>query len=209
MKNYDQVYLDKLIVKESLQDYASPRSKLTRMLDSREIMHIRRGLYLEGTNTPFSIKTLANIIYGPSYISFEYALAYHGFIPERAVNITSAVYGKNKKKRFDTPVGTFTYRHIPETVYYLEYKRLEEDGHFFLIASAEKAICDTLYQYRRIKSLKGLNKLIFEDLRIDRDQLENLNLDGIAALAPRYGKKITSLFASWLEKEKKNARRRS
>ena len=37
------------------------------------------------------------------------------------------------------------YRHIPEAVYFMEYRRLEEDGHPFLIATAEKAICDSLY----------------------------------------------------------------
>ncbi len=205
MKNYDHVYLDTLVVKESLQDYASPRSKLTRMLDSRRLVHIRRGLYLAGADTPFSSKTLANMIAGPSYISFEYALAYYGFIPERAINITSAIYGANKHKSFDTPVGTFNYRRIPENVYYLAYRRLEEEGHPFLIATAEKALCDTLYQYRQVTSLRGLSKLLYEDLRIDKDKLESLNLDTVKALVPGYGKKVTSLFAAWLEKAQGNA----
>jgi len=205
MMKYDQVYLDKLVVNESLQDYASPRSKLTRMLNSGELLHIRRGLYLAGEESPFSVKTLANIIYGPSYISFEYVLAYYGFIPERTYNITSAVFGKNKHKRFDTPVGTFIYRHIPEAVYFLEYRRQEENGHPYLIATAEKAICDTLYQYRWVKSLKGIGKLIYEDLRIEKDKILSLDLDIINALAPGYGKKVTNLFATWLNREKNNA----
>ncbi len=205
MVNYDQVYLDKLVVNESLQDYASPRSKLTRMLNSGELLHIRRGLYLAGEESPFSVKTLANIIYGPSYISFEYALAYHGFIPERTYTITSAVFGKNKHKRFDTPVGTFIYRHIPEAVYFLEYRRQEENGHPYLIATAEKAICDTLYQHRSVKSLKGIGKLIYEDLRIEKEKIAGLDLDKITALAPGYGKKVNSLFATWLKKEKNYA----
>ena len=205
MMKYDQVYLDKLVVNESLQDYASPRSKLTRMLNSGELLHIRRGLYLAGEESPFSVKTLANIIYGPSYISFEHALAYYGFIPERTYNITSAVFGKNKHKRFDTPVGTFMYRHIPEAVYFLEYRHQEESGHPYLIATAEKAICDTLYQYRQVKSLEGIGKLIYEDLRIEKDKIASLDLDTIAGLAPGYGKKVNNLFATWLEKEKKDA----
>ncbi len=205
MTNYDQVYLDKLVVNESLQGYASPRSKLTRMLDSGELVHIRRGLYLAGEDSPFSVKTLANIIYGPSYISFKYALAYYGFIPERTYNITSAVFGKNKHKRFETPVGTFMYRHIPEAVYFLEYRHKEENGHPYLIATAEKAICDTLYQYRQVNSLGGIGKLIYEDLRIEKDKIASLDLDKISVLAPGYGKKVTTLFATWLKKEKKDA----
>jgi len=205
MTKYDQVYLDKLAVKESLQGYASPKSKLTRMLDSGDLLHIRRGLYLDEEDGNFSVKTLANIIYGPSYISFEYALAYYGFIPERTYNITSAVFGKNKNKRFETPVGTFMYSHIPEAVYFLEYRHKEENGHPYLIATAEKAICDTLYQYRQIKSLSGIGKLIYEDLRIDKDKINSLDLNIITTLAPGYGKKVTKLFATWLEREKNNA----
>ena len=205
MNNYDQVYQDKLVVKETLQEYASPRSKLTRMFDSRQLLPIRRGLYLAGSETPFSLKTLANIVAGPSYVSFESALAYYGFIPERVLNITSAIYGKNKHKRFKTPVGTFLYRHIPEAVYFLEYRRLEEDGHPFLIATAEKAICDTLYQHRQTITLSGLSKLIYDDLRIEVDSVNSLDLDVIKALAPGYGKKVITRFAHWLEKEILNA----
>ncbi len=205
MVRYDQVYLDKLVVNESLQDYASPRSKLTRMLNSGELLHIRRGLYLSGEGSSFSVKTLANIIYGPSYISFEYALSYYSFIPERTYNITSAVFGKNKHKRFDAPVGTFIYRHIPEAVYFLEYRHHEDNGHPYLIATAEKAICDTLYQYRWVKSLRDIGKLVYEDLRIEKNKIVSLDLDKITALAPGYGKKVTNLFATWLKKEKSNA----
>lgn len=201
MIRYDQVYQDKLVVQESLQEYASPRSKLTRLLDSKELLHIRRGLYLAGNETPFSLKTLANIIAGPSYVSFESALAFHGFIPERVVNITSAIYGKNKHKRFETPVGSFLYRHIPDAVYFMEYRRLEEEGHPFLIATAEKAICDTLYQHRQVTTYSRLSKLIYEDLRMEMDSLKTLDLDLIKALVPGYGKKVNSLFAAWLEKE--------
>ena len=205
MTRYDQVYLDKLVVNESLQGYASPKSKITRMLNSGELLHIRRGLYLAGENSTFSVKTLANIIYGPSYISFEYALAYHGFIPERTYNITSAVFGKNKNKHFETPVGTFIYRHIPEAVYFLDYRHKEENGHPYLIATAEKAICDTLYQYRQIKSLHSIGELVYEDLRIDKDKIASLDLDIITALAPGYGKKVTNLFVTWLKKVKEDA----
>jgi predicted transcriptional regulator of viral defense system len=205
MNSYDQVYQDKLVVKESLQKYASPRSKLTRMLDSKELLHIRRGLYLSGSETPFSLKTLANIVAGPSYVSFESALAFYGFIPERVLNVTSAIFGKNKHKRFETPVGSFLYRHIPEAVYFMEYRRLEEDGHPFLIATAEKAICDTLYQYRQVTTLSGLSKLIYENLRLESDGLKSLDLEMIKTLAPGYGKKVNSVFACWLEKEINNA----
>ena len=48
-------------------------------------MRIRKGLYAFGEplrRAPISRELLANLIYGPSYISLDYALSYHGLIPE-------------------------------------------------------------------------------------------------------------------------------
>ncbi len=50
-------------------------------------------------------------MYGPSYISLEYALQYHGLIPERVEAVTSVTTGRSR--RFASPVGLFTYRSIP------------------------------------------------------------------------------------------------
>ena len=103
----DITYLDTLYISDQLKEYASPKSKLTTMIQSGELIKIKRGLYIPGDRKGYSLKTLANKIYGPSYISFESALAFHGIIPERVVNITSAVYNKNKDKTFHTQVGTY------------------------------------------------------------------------------------------------------
>ncbi len=165
MSYKDQVYLDKLKVMESLSEYASPKSKLTSLVQSEDLVRIRRGLYLPG-GVSYSLKTLANIIYGPSYISFEYALSYYRLIPERAVNITSASFSKNKHKQYNTPVGSFVYRPIPPDAYSFEYRRFEENGHPFLIATVEKALCDTLYQHRHVQSYKRLEELLFGGLRL-------------------------------------------
>ena len=51
---------------------------------------------------------LANLIYGPSYISLDYALSLHGLIPERVETITSVT--TRRSRHFDTPFGTFSYR---------------------------------------------------------------------------------------------------
>lgn len=49
---------------------------------------------------------LAGSIYGPSYISFEYALSYYGMIPEAVYIVTCATF--DKKKKYETAFGTFT-----------------------------------------------------------------------------------------------------
>ncbi len=87
----------------------------------------------------------------------------------------------------------------------MEYRRLEEDGHPFIIATAEMAICDTLYQHRQITTLSVLSKMIYEDLRVEAESLKSLDLEIIKALAPGYGKNVINLFARWLDKETYNA----
>mgnify|MGYP003523184722 CR=1 FL=1 len=54
---------------------------------------------------------IATVIYGPSYISFESALSYHGWIPE-AVRTTTCASVK-RAKEFETPIGVFFFLHIP------------------------------------------------------------------------------------------------
>lgn len=194
-------YIDTLSLKEELKTFASPGSKVTTMIKSGEIVQVRRGLYLRGGESGYSVKTLANKIYGPSYLSFEYALSHYGMIPERVENPTSAVFRKNKRRTFRTPFGLFTYQTIPEAVYYKGILRNEEEGNPYLIATREKALLDTLYTHRSIKSKSRMVRLLIEDLRVDMESLMLLDLPLIEACAPFYGKQITLIFTDWLKKE--------
>jgi predicted transcriptional regulator of viral defense system len=198
-------YVDYIYLMYSLKDYASPKSKLTTMIKSGEVIRLRRGLFLAGGNTSYSIKTLANKIYGPSYISFEYALSYYNLIPERVETVTSATSAKNKNKRFDTPVGSFLYRNIPRTVYPYGIIRKEEGDNPFLIATKEKALCDTLSKISGISSIKTLTSLLFENLRLDKEELFKVNMEDMVFLAPLYRKKILNLFLEYLKTEASGA----
>ena len=51
------------------------------------------------------------MIYGPSYVSKEYALAHHGLIPEGVTLVTSIT--PKRFKHFKTPVGEFVYDYQP------------------------------------------------------------------------------------------------
>ena len=59
-------------------------------------------------DTPISTEILANLIYGPSSISLDYALYYYGLIPEHVRVVTSITPQRNKI--FNTPIGQFTSR---------------------------------------------------------------------------------------------------
>jgi len=201
MQKNTPIYLDYIYVMDYLKSYASPKSKLTTMIRSGEIIKVRRGLYLRGDDQTYSLKTLANKIYGPSYLSFEYALSYHNLIPERVATLTSASHAKNKTRQFKTPVGVFVYRSINPNAYPHGIIRIEDADNPFFIAGKEKALCDTLSKIRGITDFKGLEDLLFDDLRLDREELPGLVLEDIAFLAPLYKKKILSLLLAYLRQE--------
>lgn len=181
---------------EELSGYASPKAKLSRMADRGEVFPIVKGLYETERSTPAHL--LAGSIYGPSYISFEYALSYYGMIPEAVYVVTCATFEKKKKKRYETPFGTFTYRDVPPAAFPLELKLVQEGDYFYRIATAEKALCDKLYTMSPVGNLSELRALLQEDLRIEEAELRKLDSVKIAMLNDKYHstnvKKLASLL---------------
>ena len=192
---------DHLTLMHELRDYASPKARLTRMIKSGDVIQVRRGLFLEAKQSGYSLKSLAAVIYGPSYISFEYALAHYGLIPERVQAVTSAVYNKNKNRHFHTPLGDFYYAYLPTAVFPYGVVLGEENSQSYLVATPEKALCDTLYKTRGVGSVKALKALLFEDRRMEREAILSLDRESIRFLAPLYRKEILRLFLKWLEGE--------
>jgi predicted transcriptional regulator of viral defense system len=99
---------DYQVLMDVLRDYEHPRDKITAMLRQGVIIRVKKGIYVFGekySRGPFSREVLANMIYGPSYVSLDYALHYHGLIPERVEAVTSVTSGRGR--RFSTPVGLF------------------------------------------------------------------------------------------------------
>ncbi|NLC44021.1 MAG: hypothetical protein GX783_07030 [Clostridiales bacterium] len=172
------------MILDELKNYASPASKLSRMAQNGEYIKIVRGLYETDPSTPGYL--LAGSIYGPSYLSFEFALAYHGLIPEAVYTFTSATYDKKKKKKFETPFGTFTYRDIPRDAYPLGVEIVKEGDYSYWIASPEKALCDALYTKAPVANHKELLILLFDDMRIDEQEFDKLNYNDIIILAESY-----------------------
>ena len=65
--------------------YKAPLKALSAMEKSGEILRLRRGLY--AFSEGFNPLAAACKVHGPSYVSFETALAYYGLIPERVHQI--------------------------------------------------------------------------------------------------------------------------
>ncbi|PKL50333.1 MAG: hypothetical protein CVV42_03500 [Candidatus Riflebacteria bacterium HGW-Riflebacteria-2] len=196
------MFKDHAFLMQELKDYASPRAKLTRMIKSGEIIQVRRGLFLAASEKGYSLKSLAAIIYGPSYISFESAASYHGLIPERVSAITSATYKKNKNRSFHTPFGDFFYYYLPAAVYPHSVSCAQENGMNFLIASPEKALCDMIYRTGKVCRREAMRQLLFEDWRIEPEKLTELDFEVFRFIAPLYRKRVFSCLLSLLAEER-------
>ena len=172
------------IMLQELNNYKNPRDKLAHMVKKKECIPVIQGLYETNPTTPGY--RLANTICSPSYLSFEFALSYHGLIPEAVYNFTSATFEKKKKKEFKTPFGTFTYRDVPSAAYPYGIECVSENGYTFQIASPEKALCDELYIQSPVISQRELKELLFDGLRIDWELFCKLNMDDILFLNSKY-----------------------
>lgn len=172
------------MLKNSLLEYKAPENKIKRMCNSGEIVKLARNLYETDPNTPGYL--VANSIYSPSYISFDYALAYYGLIPEAVYVYTCATYKKNKKKQYVNKLGTFTYRDVPSEAYPYDIIIVKEGEYSYLIASPEKALCDKLYSIAPVKNKKEIISLLFDDLRIDPEIFKSLDFDDLLTLCDFY-----------------------
>ena len=185
---------DSLWLQYQFRSYRNPKARINRLVQRGDLIRLKRGLYLSSwaTSDPYRLGRAANRLYGPSYVSFEYALRWYGLIPEHVAHITSATFRRNRSKRFDTSVGSFLYRDVPSTAYphsvFLERRRSDYEGQTtgFLIASPEKAICDQLYRISGVRSHAAIEQLMFDDLRLDRSAYMQLDHDLLATLSGLY-----------------------
>lgn len=120
------------------------------------ILQVKRGLYAFPDALPPDV-FVANKIYSPSYISLEFALSYHGVIPETVYEITSVT--TKATRRFETLGKIFSFRKIKKAAY-TGYTIQKQNGMSFYIADAEKAFVDANYLrlINRQKPISRFNK---------------------------------------------------
>jgi predicted transcriptional regulator of viral defense system len=179
---------------------ASRHNKISRALAKKELLLIRRGLYLlppRYQRRGIHAAELAERIYGPSYVSFESALSFHGLIPEAAYMVTSA--SVKRARRFKTPLGTFTYTPTPLRAFPVSCERIKKDSHIFLMATPLKALAD--YVYANKLDWLGVEPLT-ESLRIDPTDL-SFTKEEIIEIKNAYHSKRVTLFLEGLRKDLK------
>ena len=182
-------------------DYTDIIGKIRREVQAGNLIQVSRGLYETDKNADG--KYLAGYIYGPSYLSFDYALAVYSLIPEAVYkSCTSARFGKSRKKRYQNSFGIYPYRDVPKAVFSLGVNICVENGYSYQLATPEKALCDKMYSLPPAGSVKALKELLFDDLRIYEKGLMSLDIENICRIAPLYGCNNLKTLAKFLSNER-------
>ena len=198
---YEEV--DTATLRQALSSYASPDDKIGDMVRRGELLRVRKGLYAvapEYREAPLSLEIMANILYGPSYLTLEYALSWYGMMPERATELTSVCLGRSRE--FRSAVGNFSYCSIRKAAYTEGYVLTAiPDGRTFLMATREKALVDIIENRRSIpiRSRKEMGTRLLRDLRMDELALMDLDVEKVSQYASRYGSHKTKLLVDFLD----------
>jgi hypothetical protein len=178
-------------------------------IKKRLLSPIKRGLYL--IQRPYQKMhydefEIAQAIYGPSYISLESALSYHGWLPEKVNACTSSTVKRGKE--FITDITNFTYSHTPIKSFMLQVRRVETSDSTYLIAEPWKAVADHIYVRNR---WWGSLADMIADMRIDEELLLDTDTIHLENLSTNYAsvkvrKLLTKFYIEVLNAYKGNWR---
>ncbi len=170
-----------------LDGISNPYDWISRKVKSGELIRLKNGLFvikrmIEEAPVPYA--QIANLLYGPSYVSFEWALSHYGMIPEGVYVITSVSTGRSRS--FVTPLATFDYHYLSPNRYTIGIDQKSNFAGNYLIATPEKALADTVhFKGKNLNETELLTDLI-EGRRIEIETLKSLNKDHLAHIAEEY-----------------------
>jgi hypothetical protein len=185
-------YIDAQTLVKLLAEYKRPREAILRMIKNEELIRLKNGFYLisekitKGSVKIIPFEQIANLLYGPSYISMEWALSFYGMIPERVHTVTSMTLGKNKE--YHTPVGDFSYFTLSSKSYCIGITQKKSPDFLgsFLIASPEKALVDMVFKTCKNLDKNQLKDELLESKRIDRECFHELDKGLLKDIATTY-----------------------
>ena len=146
------------------------------------LLKIKKGLYVFARDTDkIPPQEIALLLYEPSYLSMETALAWYGFIPEMVYAHTSVTAKINRT--FDNAYGHFIYRHIKSELFW-GYTEIKTPYGRYLMAEPEKALLD--YLYLNLARIKTEND--YENYRFNTDQIrEHVNENKLRQYLKAFG----------------------
>lgn len=193
---------DYQLAMDRLAGYRAPRNKLRNLCLGGDVVRVRKGLYVAptfpGRRSPVDPLVLAPLIYGPSYVSLETALSWHGLIPERVDEITSVTC--KRARLFRTPLGRFSYLPVNEVAFSYGVGLQRTDGGSYFLAEPEKALCDRIARVRQVRAQRDIPALLEDDLRVDLDAVVRMRVSAVRQVAMRYRRQSVSTFLRWLER---------
>lgn len=178
-------YLSQTELKYALDGTADSRfAKVKRAVANGLLIRVRRGLYCLSKDLarekphPY---VLADRIYGPSFISLESALSYHGLIPE-GVKVVTSVTGR-RRNYFTTPLGDYSYMTVPTKNFMLSIQRVVDGDAVYFMASPWRAIADYVYCYK--KNWRNIEPLV-DSLRMEPETIPKLTQEEADLLIEYY-----------------------
>ena len=178
------------VLKSLLADYSNPNAKIKLWVEQGYLVPLKRGLYIvsqEITQQEPCVGLIANHLYVPSYVSLQYALRQYGLIPERVMLVTNIT--TCHARSFNNTFGSFVYRSVGRDYFAPGITSHSEGSSSYMLATPEKALVDTILFTSNVpNSLVGLEQFLEEDMRFDMDELHDMNiplLKAIAEVAPK------------------------
>jgi len=158
---------------EGLKDSGiSLRDNIRKWVKKGYVYRLKNNLYTLNDNdrkTGLSRIFIANYLYAPSYVSLEYALFYHGMIPETVHEVTSASTAKTTS--FKNHFGVFGYSTVKKELFFGYVPGKDEYGMPVLIAGPEKSLLDYIYlRFCRRKAQGTIEEFI------GKNRLQNLDV---------------------------------
>ncbi len=75
---------------------------------------------------------------------------------------------------------------MPQEAYPYGIRIVQEKAYVFQIAAPEKALCDKLYTMPPVMSQREIQRMLFDDLRIDHGMFDRLETDSLLEIGGLY-----------------------
>jgi hypothetical protein len=160
-----------------LNDVGHPEQKIKYLKSKGKLSHLIKGWYLYNEQiNGYSTFHIANLLYGPSYVTGLSVLSYLGWIADSAFGVQSIVFKRGKE--IHTSIANFYYESCPRDVFsigIMNYTISENTN--CLMASPTKALYDHIQMTSHLyfSGKKDLLNYMEDDMRFDTDRLAELD----------------------------------
>ncbi len=174
-----------------------------RAVAAGEVLTLKRGLYMldspyrKTKPHPFAV---AQMLYAPSVISLESALAFHGLIPEAVYQTTSTT--PKRSYSITTPLGDYIYSSVPTSNALVGVESIKLDDCFWsFVATPFKAIADLIYGRKEVNWKKDGMAFLTESMRMEPDEVCSISVSSADEIIDSIRNVRTRQFMRQLKKK--------